>query len=116
VQGNNQTFAKNESFRQDQTMNRVEIRIKERINQDWKDWFEGLDITQSEAGGTALSGLVIDQASLYGLIARLRDLGLSISYLRCEDPEGAEVDQKNLRKNSEKLPAPQKCRHQDKVF
>ena len=80
-------------------MNRVEIRIKERINQDWGDWFEGLDITQSEAGGTKLSGLVIDQASFYGLIARFRDLGLSIAYLRCDNPERAEMDRHNTRKN-----------------
>ena len=66
-------------------MKRIEIRIDEHINQEWTEWFYGLRITHLEGGGTELSGPIIDQASLYGLIARLRDLRLSLTYLRCEE-------------------------------
>ena len=59
-------------------MQRVEIRVKGRIDQDWSDWFEGLVITHTEQDETILSGTVVDQAALYGLVAKLRDLGLPL--------------------------------------
>jgi hypothetical protein len=59
-------------------MQRVEIRIKGQIDEHWSDWFEGLKIVHTEQGETILSGLMADQAALHGLLAKLRDLGLSI--------------------------------------
>ncbi|HEM61820.1 MAG TPA: hypothetical protein ENO24_05985 [Chloroflexi bacterium] len=59
-------------------MQRVEIRVKGQINDHWSEWFEGLALTHAEEGTTILSGLVVDQAALHGLLAKLRDLGLSI--------------------------------------
>ena len=56
-------------------MLRVEVRIKEHIAPHWTDWFAGLTITQTE-DETILTGEVPDQAALYGLLARVRDLGL----------------------------------------
>jgi hypothetical protein len=55
----------------------VEIRIRGRIAEHWSSWFEDLavDYTDDE---TVLSGHVADQAALYGLLSRLRDLGLSL--------------------------------------
>jgi hypothetical protein len=61
---------------------RVEIRVQGRIDEHWSDWFEGLTITHSTAGPgaaeTVLTGLVVDQAALYGLLANLGALGLSL--------------------------------------
>ncbi len=55
----------------------VEIRIKGHIAPHWSDWFAGLTITQTD-DETILTGEVDDQAALYGLLARVRDLGLSL--------------------------------------
>lgn len=59
-------------------MQRVEITTKGQLDEHWSDWFEGLTITHTEQGETVLSGLVVDQAALHGLLAKMRDLGLSI--------------------------------------
>jgi hypothetical protein len=56
----------------------VEIRIRGRIDEHWSDWFAGLEITHTEQDETILTGAVTDQAALYGLLARLRDLGLPL--------------------------------------
>jgi hypothetical protein len=55
----------------------VEIRIKGRIAPHWSDWFEGLAVTHTD-DETILTGEILDQAALYGLVARVRDLGLSL--------------------------------------
>jgi hypothetical protein len=69
-------------------MQRVEIRVKGRVDEQWSDWFEGLTITHTDQDETALTGPVADQAALYGLLARLRDLGLPLlSVKQVEDEE-----------------------------
>lgn len=55
-----------------------QIRIKGHLGREWKDWFEGLTITLEEDGNTLLTGLVVDQAALHGLLKKVRDLGLSL--------------------------------------
>jgi hypothetical protein len=59
-------------------MQNIEIRVKGQIDEHWSDWFEDLTITHTDQDGTILSGTVVDQAALYGLLAKLRDLGLSL--------------------------------------
>ena len=59
-------------------MQQVEIRVKGQIDERWSEWLEGLTITHTEDGETVLSGSVIDQSALYGVIGRLRDLGLPL--------------------------------------
>ncbi len=59
-------------------MLQIEIRIQGQIAEHWSAWFEGLTITHTDQGETTLSGDVIDQAALYGLLAKLRDLGLPL--------------------------------------
>jgi hypothetical protein len=66
----------------------VEIRVKGRIDEDWTEWFQGLSIEYTEEEETVLSGEVLDQSELYGLIAKLRDLGLDLIYVKhSEDGE-----------------------------
>jgi hypothetical protein len=55
-----------------------EIRIKGHLNNRWADWFEGLTITLEDQGDTLLTGLVVDQAALHGLIKKVRDLGMPL--------------------------------------
>ena len=60
-------------------MQQVEIRVKGRIDECWTEWLDGLTIRHAEADETVLTGPVADQAALYGLLAKLRDLGLPLS-------------------------------------
>lgn len=55
-----------------------EIRIKGHLDQRWADWFEGLTITLENNGDTRLTGPVVDQAALHGLLKKVRDLGLPL--------------------------------------
>ena len=55
-----------------------EIRLKGHLEPRWADWFDGLTLTQESDGTTVLSGSVVDQAALYGLLGKVRDLGLPL--------------------------------------
>jgi len=55
-----------------------QIRIKGHLGHEWTDWFEGLTITLEEDGNTLLTGTVIDQAALHGLLKKVRDLGMPL--------------------------------------
>ena len=55
-----------------------QIRLKGHLDSQWVDWFEGLTITREEDGSTLLTGPVIDQAALHGLLKKVRDLGLPL--------------------------------------
>ena len=66
-------------------MLRAEIRVKGQIDQDWSGWFEGLTVTHTVQDETILVGEVADQSALYGLLAKLRDLGLQLLAVCCED-------------------------------
>jgi hypothetical protein len=61
-----------------------QIRVKSHLDSDWTDWFEGLTITLEKTGHTLISGPVVDQAALHGLLKKIRDLGMlliSVNYL-----------------------------------
>ena len=55
-----------------------QIRIKGHLGHQWTDWFEGLTITLEEDGDTLLTGPVVDQAALHGLLKKVRDLGMPL--------------------------------------
>jgi len=55
-----------------------QIRVEGHLRAEWADWFEGLSVTRQPDGATLLSGPVIDQAALYGLLKKVRDLGLPL--------------------------------------
>lgn len=55
-----------------------QIRIKGHLGAAWTDWFAGLTITLAEDGDTLLTGPVVDQAALHGLLKKVRDLGLPL--------------------------------------
>ena len=57
---------------------RVRIHIRGRIDEEWTHWFEDLRVKQQEDDTTLLIGELTDQSSLYGLLAKLRDLGLEL--------------------------------------
>jgi hypothetical protein len=58
------------------------IKVQGRLDRKWSDWFNGMAITY-QAGGdshliTVLTGVVVDQAALYGMLSKIRDLNLSL--------------------------------------
>lgn len=53
-----------------------QIRLKGHLGHEWAQWFGGLTITLEETGDTLLTGSVVDQAALHGLLKKVRDLGL----------------------------------------
>jgi hypothetical protein len=55
-----------------------QIRLKGHLDSQWTDWFDGLTITLEEDGDTLLSGPVVDQAALHGLLKKVRDLGMPL--------------------------------------
>ena len=55
-----------------------QIRLKGLLSHQWTEWFEGLTITLEEDGNTLLTGPVIDQAALHGLLKKVRDLGIPL--------------------------------------
>jgi hypothetical protein len=67
---------------------RYQIRIKEQISDKWLDWFDEFAITRTESGETLLTGRIGDQSALHGLLAKIRDLNLTlISVSRIETEE-----------------------------
>ncbi len=57
---------------------RYEIRLEGQLDQAWSDWFEGFTLTNEPDGTTTLTGQVIDQAALHGLLRRVGDLGVTL--------------------------------------
>ncbi len=55
-----------------------QIRVKGHLDLQWTDWFEGLTITLEDNGETLLTGSVVDQAALHGLLKKVRDLGMPL--------------------------------------
>ncbi len=70
-----------------------QIRIKGHLDRQWTDWFEGLAITPEDNGDTLLTGPVVDQAALHGLLRKVRDLGMPlISVIQSEKGEQVYLD------------------------
>ncbi|MBK6432022.1 MAG: hypothetical protein WAW03_03055 [Anaerolineae bacterium] len=67
-----------------------QIRLKGHLSHQWTEWFEGLTITLEDEGNTLLTGPVIDQAALHGLLKKVRDLGMPLISVNRIKP-----DQKN---------------------
>jgi hypothetical protein len=55
-----------------------QIRVKGHLGSQWQDWFGGLTVTLEDNGETLLTGPVVDQAALHGLIKKVRDLGMPL--------------------------------------
>lgn len=67
-------------------MGMVRIFVRGQIDPEWTSWFEGFEIHSVE-DGTMLRGDIIDQSALYGVLAKLRDLGLELISVQREDDQ-----------------------------
>ena len=80
---------------------RYEIRIKGHFDDQWAAWFGGLTITREDNGETLLTGPVVDQAALHGLLRKVRDVGMPlISVMRVEpdQADASDIKQSNSQK------------------
>jgi hypothetical protein len=65
---------------------RYEIRLKGHLDTRWAAWFDGLTLTHHSDGSTIIGGPVADQAALYGLLQKARDLGLPLISVNYVEP------------------------------
>ena len=73
-----------------------QIRIEGHLGRHWTDWFGGMTITPEDNGDTLLTGPVVDQAALHGLLKKVRDLGmtlLSVNRVRSDPADASDVKQ-----------------------
>ena len=71
----------------------TEIQIKGKLDQNWSDWFEALQVQESLSGDTVLFGNLPDRSAVYGVISRLSSLGITLISVSCsEEPETAPLD------------------------
>ena len=70
-----------------------EIRLKGHLDDRWAGWFGGLTITLEEDGDTLLTGPVVDQAALHGLLKRIRDLGMPLLSVNFVSPDQAKTQE-----------------------
>ena len=69
---------------------RYEIRLTGHLETRWAAWFDGMTLTHERDGSTVLSGPVVDQAALHGLLQKVRDIGLplvSVTHVEPHEPE-----------------------------
>ena len=72
-----------------QRAGRYEIRLKGHLETRWAAWFDGLSLTHESDGTTTIHGPIADQAALYGLLGKVRDVGLpliSVTQVEPDDP------------------------------
>ena len=68
-----------------------QIRIKGHLGPEWSDWFGGLSITLEDNGDTLLTGPVVDQAALHGVLRKVRDVGMPLLSVNRGKPGQADV-------------------------
>ena len=75
-----------------------QIRLKGHLDSQWADWLGGLTISLEENGNTVLTGPVVDQAALFGLLKKVRDLGLPLVSINRLEP--GQADASDVRQSS----------------
>jgi len=66
-----------------------EIRLKGQLDYQWTDWFGGFAVTPEGNGDTLLSGPVVDQAALHGVLRKVRDLGMPLLSITPRDRQSS---------------------------
>ncbi len=85
---------------------RYEFRLKGHLDERWAERFEGLTLSHDGDGTTILFGPVVDQAALYGLLRKVRDLGLpllSVVHIGPDQANGTDVDVDTDHKHKETI-------------
>jgi hypothetical protein len=77
------------------TMQRVEIRVRSHLDENWTERLDGFTLTHTEQDETVLTGKIKDQAALYGMMAKLRDLGVSLIAVNFKANEDGFLEEDN---------------------
>ena len=75
-----------------------QIRLKGQLDDQWTGWFEDLTITLEDDGDTLLTGPVVDQAALFGLLKKVRDLGMPLVSINRVEPGKPEMSSTSFEK------------------
>ena len=75
-----------------------QIKLKGRLGFQWTNWFDGLAITLDENGDTLITGPVVDQSALHGLLRKVRDLGMPLISVMQTEPDPAHGSQNKITK------------------
>jgi hypothetical protein len=70
----------------DQESPRYQIRVVGHLDPRWSAWFDGLTLSPEDDGTTVISGPIVDQAALHGVLRQLRDVGLTLVSITPEHP------------------------------
>ena len=68
---------------------RYEIRLKGHLDNRWASWFDGMTLTTNSDGTTTITGIVVDQSALHGLLQKVRDVGvplISVTKVKTDQP------------------------------
>lgn len=71
---------------------RYEIRIRGHLDGQWADWFGVLAVKREENGDTLLTGTMVDQSALHGLLRKVRDLGMPLISINRIEPDPTDVE------------------------
>lgn len=74
-----------------------QIRVEGQLDCNWTDWFGGMAIAAQANGDSVLTGAIVDQAALYGILKKVRDLGMSlvsVNRVNPREPDASEVTSK----------------------
>ena len=63
------------------------IKVKGHLGQQWLSWFDGLTMTLEDDGNTLLTGALVDQSALHGILKKIRDLGMPLLSVSSGDPK-----------------------------
>lgn len=74
---------------------RYEIRIKGHLSPQWADWFGDATVSLEDNGETLLTCTVVDQAALYGLLRKVRDLGIPLISVVQVEPDQDDTPEDN---------------------
>ena len=72
--------------------NIFQIRVIGHLDHEWSDWFDGMAISTDEKGSTLITGPVVDDAALHGLLKKVRDAGLPLLSVCRLDPDQDAAD------------------------
>lgn len=73
-----------------------QIRVEGQLDCSWADWFGGMTIVLQANGDTVLTGAVVDQAALYGVLKQVRDLGMTLVSVNRVNPHTPDSSSENL--------------------
>jgi hypothetical protein len=86
------------STSRDHQARQYEIRVRGHLDSRWSAWFDGMSLNRESDGTTSISGPVVDQAALHGLLATLRDTGLplvSVAQVGPDLPDVSPIDHRS---------------------